>query len=684
MRHRVSAFPVCLLLLCAMLALSAPLAAQEIARDGDQVFRKVGPDAVPVVSRLSVTHAVNDWNSDIYDWDEVKDSTLYYMRDGSGHWELALDENGAPLRLRPWTLERKWPYFAFNAPSDGLYGFYFVRNDKRSLPIDNQTMPDKTIYVDSSAPTISDTEPREGSIYTLGEQVPIRYVSYDDTPLVEGGLSIEYRLAGSEEWKVAVESAPNTGEYMWTPDPEVFPEKTAIDVRLNVRDALAFGRAERIAQHTGSVVINNLIVGNYVYQAPQDVRTDKPSISVAGPDYGRVLNEYTDFFYEVTNNTGSPLDAVVLYYSMDNGATWQVGGVNDSGTPKGRVTVHFAQGFRRHGVFGNYSRIDFYYQAITEDSRTNAMDPVSGTSPMAAYPVDTRSPLLHLVTPALGDVLYRSPIPGNTESGKYSITWNSFDNNHVEYNDQPGYESGPVKLWYTTTPNDPAAKWTLLADRLPARGTFTRKNDLPVGMLQVKVEALDQMGNHSERVSGIFEVKDGSGWEPAKPLGTGVDYTTLWREANELSAAEDYEGARAKYDSAEALAPTEQRDAIIRDRAASEYQAGNTAKAMQLFRAIVDRNADNLRFRYDLAVLHYQLGQRAEATMHLEEIRRLDDAQPMLDARLLLAKLYSQDGRYKESANEYQFVINRAQPATDRMMRAKDGMASVKKKLMNK
>jgi|GEM_PF-5577765 len=662
-------------------ALAAPASAQEdIQREGDAVYKK----GVRVAGASTIYHDMKNWNSDTYDWDEVSGSEMWYTRDGGRSWQLAMGIDDRAARLTRWTADRKSSHFTFHAPMDGLYGFYFVRGSGGERPLENQTTPNKFVYIDTVGPAITQTEPKEGSVFTLGEEIVFRYEASDDTPLVDGALSLAYRRQGNEEWTTVIENAVNDGEVSWLPDTKTFPEPTTIDVRISITDALAFGSEKRIEEHTGTATIHSLIVGNYVYKAPQDVRTDKPTISVAGPDYGKILYEKTDFFYEVQNNTGSPLKAVVLHYSMDGGATWQVGGLNDTGEREGHVTVHFAEGFRRHGIFGNYSRIDFYYQAITEDARTNAPDPMPGTGAMAAFPVDIGSPLLHLVTPARGDILYRDPIPHNEDSGKYTITWNSFDNNLVEFSDERGHESGPVKLWYTQNPGMPDAVWTLLADRLPARGSFTRKNDLPLGALQVKVTSLDQMGNISERLSGVFEVKRGSGWEPARPMTPGSDYRSLWREANAASASEQYDVAREKYESAIELAPAAEKDSIRRDSGASEYLAGNTSSAMEILTAIVDRNPANLNFRYDLAVLHYRLGQSPEAKMHLREITRLDDANPHFKARALLANILLGEGKATESYEEWKYIHDKSSPTSDEHAEARGQMAKAKARMNTK
>ncbi len=600
------------------------------------------------------------WTEELFTWDQLEDSELFYTLDQGASWRRSV------IALNKWPEAGESPYFVFNAPSDGLYGFYYRRPDV-AKPQDAGSIQSKA-FIDTTSPWVQVQSPQEGNSYQKGEVVEIRYQSDDDNPDLAYGFSLDYSEDDGETWVPITTDQPVTGSYDWFPPQD---KAAAIKLRIRIRDLVG---------EVGQVMVHNIVVA----RSEKILLSDKPAIKIVGPKLGKIYFENTDFYYEVANHTSSPTALVRIWFSMDNGQTWQFGGNNTSGQNNGKVQVYFPPGFRRHGAFGNYKKISFYYQVITADGLSNLPDPVAGiSSPTDIYYVDTDSPKFALHQPAFGDSLYRGMIPNNQESGKYHISWDGADRNAIPFIEKPGYERGPVALYYSSNPEAAEPTWIMLSDRLPLNGSFIKFNDLPLGKCQIKAVATDEMGNQAIRFTGIFKVVDGTAYgEEYRSPDYGKnpkEVKRIWAEAQEHYQAGDYQSALRAYNNALELAAYEDRNAIEHDMALAFYKDGQTQKALQTLEDLIQAEDDNLTFRYSLASLYFQEGLRGDAKEQLEAILERDDNQPHMAARSLLAGIYWQEGLTKKAETLWRFILENASVRSSEYKDAQLQLAALEK-----
>ncbi|MCK6440589.1 MAG: tetratricopeptide repeat protein, partial [Planctomycetes bacterium] len=228
--------------------------------------------------------------------------------------------------------------------------------------------------------------------------------------------------------------------------------------------------------------------------------------------------------------------------------------------------------------------------------------------------------------------------------------------------------------------------WTLLADRLPIDGRFIKFNDLPLGRCQIKLVGMDQMGNTSTRMTGIFDVRDGSGYSnPVQPVND-IEIDRLWSEALNLYQHKKYAESVDKYDRALAIAvdvSSERSDPLRHDKAVALYAKGQVEDARALLEGVVARNPDGLKYRYTLASVYLRSGSRAKAQSQCEEITKRDEVEPHVAARAMLASIHYQDGQTAKAEELWKSVVKHGSPASAEYKEAKmqlEAMEQRKKK----
>ena len=163
--------------------------------------------------------------------------------------EYAVNDDALPLdTVRMWyTLDdgRSWQAYGydedrqspirFQAPSDGLFGFYFrvtnLAGVSGEVPT-SSTQPQSQVFVDSVAPVVQLHKVRQTSM--LGRRiVQLRWTAVD-SHLTTRPIEFEYRNLPNGEW-VAVTPNPlgNTGRFDWRVPTDL---SGSVGIRLVVRD----------------------------------------------------------------------------------------------------------------------------------------------------------------------------------------------------------------------------------------------------------------------------------------------------------------------------------------------------------------------------------------------------------------------------------------------------------------
>lgn len=616
-------------LLVALFALLTVAGAMPLEAQG----RAVRPDGVtPIVRGRRAELRVASWIGRAQA--DLAGATLYYTTDAARTWVRSDSVLSRPR------VEGDAPFFPFTATQDGDFGFrYVLRNEAAPRAGD---MTHGRVHFDATPPTLSVSKPNAGDFYVRGEAIQVDYTASDTNLDEVTGFDVEYSYDG-DRWERAIAASPVTGSASWVP-PVTEPRNIAM--RFTVRDK---------ASNVGQVVVQNIGVGQpgRAFEA-----TSELELMITAPEV--IYFENTDFFYTATNPTGAAIAYVAIWYTMDGGATWKTGGANYSGDAEGTVTVHFPPGFRRGAAYGNFEQIGFHYQLVLDNNRRTADDAIPGTQAMASIPVDTDAPSLHVTMPSLGDKLYRGAIPNNWESGKYFIGWGGADMNPIPYIDMPGYERGPVTIEYTANPHAPEAdkKWVVLADRQPIRvGRFIKTNDLPLGEVQIRIRAEDQMGNTTQRTTGVITVVDGSGYVAPERGRGDVEVDRLWGEGTLAYRNGDYAAAIKKFDSALEIAPDDRAASVRHDRAVALNADGRTNDAILELRKCIESAPGNLTFRYTLATIYFRNDRKGEARDQLEEVVKRDAREPHIRARSMLSTIEYQAGNGDRAITLWKYIM---------------------------
>lgn len=606
------------------------------------------PNGVPMVRGRRVQLDTNAWHEARYTKQELEGARLYFSTDMGKTWALSDSKLSEPR------VAGGRPFFLFTAAADGEYAFKFLLKTE-AAPVAGDR-PSRSVYFDATPPALAVQAPTASSYYNRGDSINIAYTATDENLDGATGFKLEYTLDGNA-FIVITEKAQVTGNYVWSG--ANFTEPMSIQIRVAVTDKVG---------NVSQQLIQDVNVG----QRPTELRGGGLSLTMSAPEV--IYFENTDFFFEVNNPGNNPIAFVAVWYTMDGGATWKTGGANYSGDLTGTVVCHFPPGVRRGTKrFGNYEQIGFIYQLATTDGLRTAGDPLPGAEPMANIPVDLEAPLLHITMPSVGDKLYRGEIPNNPESGKYFINWGGADRNPLPYVETPGQERGPVSIWYTTNPDAPEAdkKWVLLTDRQPiSRGKFIKTNDLPIGRVQIKIVAEDQMGNTSERVTGVVEVIDGSGWEaPVRGRGA-MEIDRIWSEATQLYHSGEFAAAVKKFDSALEIAPSDRLDSVRHDRAVALNADGRVNDAIADLTRCVMNSPKNLTFRYSLAAILYRNDRRLEAREQLDKIVELDGKEPHIKARSMLASIEHQAGNGDRAIALWTYIVKHGSASSEEVKNA--------------
>lgn len=191
----------------------------------------------------------------------------------------------------------------------------------------------------------------------------------------------------------------------------------------------------------------------------------QPSADAAEP----IIIPFKRFGLEWSTSLPEQIDLLRVWYSLDNGNTWQL--YSETSNPSSPAPVKVSE----DGRYG------FYTQA-RDVSGLEENPPVPGTPPKVVAIIDSIKPALVLVTPNSAETF------SNTQDLR--IQWNASDVN---------FGPTPIHLFGSM---DGGGTWEVIKKDLPNTGTYIWK--LPAESSEyykVKVVAVDLAGNESEDVS---------------------------------------------------------------------------------------------------------------------------------------------------------------------------------------
>jgi len=177
-----------------------------------------GDGPIPIRSRaIEIDYAVNE---DAFPLDAVH---LWYTLDRGNTWLAGLPD------------EDRQPPATFEAPGEGLYGFFLVLENSTgpsSGPPKRGTEPHLWAFVDYTAPIVQLHPPRQTTV--LGQSVLQFHWTAIDAHLGPRPVEIWYRRLPTEDWdRTTSAPLPNTGRYDWRLPVDL---NGAIAVRVSVCD----------------------------------------------------------------------------------------------------------------------------------------------------------------------------------------------------------------------------------------------------------------------------------------------------------------------------------------------------------------------------------------------------------------------------------------------------------------
>ena len=177
---------------CLLVAWVVPLAWAGVA-DAQQKVTRVASKVFDIEYRA---------NAESLPLDSVR---LWYTLDKGASWQLyGLDE------------DRQSP-ISFNAPEEGLYGFYIALSNPAGAsgpPPQAGTEPQHWAYVDHTLPIVQVHPPRVDPRASDGAVVSLRWTAIDNH-LTSRPIRLDYRVPPDEDWQNIAANLANTGRYDW-------------------------------------------------------------------------------------------------------------------------------------------------------------------------------------------------------------------------------------------------------------------------------------------------------------------------------------------------------------------------------------------------------------------------------------------------------------------------------------
>lgn len=586
---------------------------------------------------------------------------LYYTGDNGGSWTFYGEKAEAKGS------------FEFGAPNDGTYGFLVDAVDRAGNAEFKDgppkgTKPEITVVVDTKPPQIEAIFPRQDLQIAPGAHLRVRFRATDPN-LAPSTAAICVKKDNQENYTELQNVTYQEGEFcaegevLW---PGTYGVKLSVADRAGNEATTSFTftctpEAKPPVEETGPL--------SRIWEVP-----------LAAPPRAKSL--IFDIDYTVEEVGGQSPAAVGLWYTTDDGATWQFYGLDPD------VTSPFRFQAPKEGRYGF---------KITATTRSGISEPApkAGTKPDIVTLVDVTCPTLMLDDPRGGETYAGGEV--------HYIKWTAKDEH---------FGSLPISLY---TARD-GGGWELLASDLPNAGAYGWNVPfIEYATYRLKIEARDIVGNTTSVTSdnfyivsappesriravipafpglGVKEVGPGTGkegqpkveetphpqppaWQTTQPQAKDeAEVKKLIDQALDLRMRGDYEGAEAALRQAVKL--DTQNVQARNELGALLIQQGRQDAAVEVLkeaRALAPKDTDVL---YNLACAYYALGRYKDAADAYETLAGLD---PTSDAALWnLAKAYFAQGEVTKARATWQRIVARNTPGSSYVGRARESLAAV-------
>ncbi len=496
---------------------------------------------------------------------EVTDVELWVTRDSGRSWSAL---QGVQMEITP----EGQGCLTFDLPEDGEYGLKIVAIDEDGIaegrPAEGEA-PTLVAVLDTTPPEIRIDAPEPGSWAQAGGRLAVKW-SCTDAQIALDPVEIESSSDGGATWVRVVAGLPQDGERFVE-----LPATETPDFRVRLRAKDRAGNVGLAALARGVVVRA---------QRPQG-EPERFTSATLPPTRSNTLE--FDIEYAVDDVGTAGLQAVVLWWTSDGGASWRSGGKDGDRVSPFRFRAP------QDGTYG------FVLQAIDNAHRASVPDPSPGAAPHRVTIVDTAAPTVALV----------APVDGVLAGGALcTVRWTASDAN---------LGPAPVTLLWSL---DGGLSWApMCAAPLPNSGEFAW--DVPrvvSSRLRIKAAVADLAGNVSESSSGTLALVNPSAGPPRVQI-VGV------RSAAPTPVAEVKTEVRPE------VRPEKPPDPVPAKPEGDSYERGKFLRAQgkvpearDAFREELAAHPDHLEAANDLGVVLTELGDLEGAVRAFSQARRID------------------------------------------------------------
>lgn len=327
------------------------------------------------------------------------------------------------------------------------------------------------------------------------------------------------------------------------------------------------------------------------------------SSSLFSQDFSKVViknerNVEIDYLKE----KGEKFSKVELYYSIDDGESWKLYGVDEDVTPPFKFIAP------KDGFYG--------FKIVTYDANGNHVAlPDNNTAVEVPYFFDTVSPKISLKSPSLGEIW--------KVGESVDIQWHATD-------DKQDLPKDPISIAYSL---DKGHTWEILFKKHPNTGELEKKwlitEQLISAELLVKISVIDQAKNYSEVVSDPIQVISKTDKVSAVyhiNLSDRMVARKYWESGNILAGREEYYDALLQLHKAIQFDPT--KAMYHYDMAIIYSQLGDVKKAEEKYgdaiKISVDRGANG---QMTIKIYNSYIG-------FLHKIKKVNEEKKMIDTVL--------------------------------------------------
>lgn len=588
----------------------------------------------------------------------LKGGEIYIRKQGSKEWLPASAD------FDPFTRS----FQNIKVAEDATYELFEVFPLLGDNPPKADTPAQQTIIIDTKPPAVEILAPTT-DIIKWGTVPTLTYTATDE--FIDINRAIDVYADGSNGLRALATATPNNGEFIL--------ELNNAKGEYYTVFLVVYDRAGNVASEAVSFTFGD---PKPVLPKKKDVPArDKPVMQISWGTDSRIYHRETDFYYAVTNNTGSALHSVQVFFSTDDGFTWHFGGKNSSGDDEDFVTLKIPYALRRNQKSGSYEQIRLAFLAVTEDGITSRPKPIAGDSGDLTAAVDMAPPFVVLESPHQ-DETYHADDPGFLlREDKFVVQWNATDKNLEPLAVHSKWRRGPVSVWYSTQPDSQpfSESWRRIARDLAATDSFTGKLDLPLSeKLILAVSAEDEMGNISVAKSGVFTLKNRDAKEPdLRENLARQNADKHWTKAVKQQNSGQLRQAISEYDKALTYGPN--RADIIHDKGTCLARLNRSADAIKLFERAIELEPEALGFRFSYASHLFVQGKLKLSQAALGEIMKNDNAEPHIGARMLLAEIHRKAGRMDDAQVMWSFVVKNASKNSSDYKLAKGNLKTLAK-----